>query len=123
MIGKRYPKRVVDLSETHATTRFAFWVTITGDSGCSWLDRRELYCINRSKPARCKPKQEHTMARAESVDATRIGAKERNYGIQTPAEVVNVRFVCADVYASLFHAVGVDGEVNHHPGPEKFVSA
>ena len=62
------------------------------------------------------------MPRTKSLDATRICAKGRDYGINTSAEVINVRHVCADVYPWPLNAVGAYGDVNHHPGPEKFVS-
>jgi hypothetical protein len=56
------------------------------------------------------------------LDTGRVRTKVRNYGLYTPAEVVDVRFVCAEVEASPLGTVSSGREVGHHPRPEQFVS-
>jgi hypothetical protein len=52
------------------------------------------------------------------MDTGRIWAKVGNYGLNAPAEVVDVRFVCAKVDHSPLGTVRSDGKIGHHPRPE-----
>jgi hypothetical protein len=56
------------------------------------------------------------------MDTGSVRTEEGNHRLYTPAEVVNVRFVCTEVEASPLGTVSSGGKIGHHPRPEQIVS-